>query len=156
MQNHFSQRQFGNHCWRRKLKYCERPPKKESAFILYRDIFFSGEGRARRRCPPGNVNFFPSATASAIVDYMSATLRVDETETLMIPGTLLPTSTPGASYEVQVLPQGIVLSPKNESEHFWKTATKEEWLTRFSEWVQGHKGGPGLSDAATSRASIYE
>jgi hypothetical protein len=40
---------------------------------------------------------------------------------------------------------------------FYETATTEEWLVAFREWVDSHRGlnFPSLSDEAISRESIY-
>jgi hypothetical protein len=40
---------------------------------------------------------------------------------------------------------------------FYETATPEEWVTAFTEWVASHRGLnlPSLSDEAISRESIY-
>jgi hypothetical protein len=40
---------------------------------------------------------------------------------------------------------------------FYETATPEEWIVAFREWVESHRGlnFPSLSDEAISRESIY-
>lgn len=40
---------------------------------------------------------------------------------------------------------------------FYETATPEEWVIAFREWVESHRGLnlPSLSDEAISRESIY-
>ncbi len=45
-----------------------------------------------------------------------------------------------------------------EKEHpFYETATLQEWVAAFQEWVESHRGLnlPTLSDEAISRESIY-
>lgn len=43
---------------------------------------------------------------------------------------------------------------------FWATATREEWLKAWDEFVESQKlrdkGGPALADWAMDRESIYE
>lgn len=44
-----------------------------------------------------------------------------------------------------------------DSRPFYETATTEEWLKSFNEWVGSHdKSAPGLTLADVSRESIYE
>jgi hypothetical protein len=40
---------------------------------------------------------------------------------------------------------------------FYETATPQEWVTAFTEWVESHRelNLPSLSDEAISRSSIY-
>ncbi|MEH2120087.1 hypothetical protein [Nostoc sp.] len=40
---------------------------------------------------------------------------------------------------------------------FYETATSQEWVAAFTEWVESHRGLnlPSLSDEAISRSSIY-
>lgn len=47
--------------------------------------------------------------------------------------------------------------PLNEPLPFWATATKEEWLRAFHEWIESHRGMnlPVLPEEAYSRESIY-
>lgn len=49
-----------------------------------------------------------------------------------------------------------LLQPLNEC-LFYETATTQEWVTAFTEWVESHRGLnlPSLSDEAISRDSIY-
>jgi hypothetical protein len=51
--------------------------------------------------------------------------------------------------EEQLLPGG--------EKPFWATATTDEWLRAFDEWVGSHAGStaPPLLDGAISRAEIY-
>lgn len=44
-----------------------------------------------------------------------------------------------------------------EERPFYETATTEEWLKEFNEWVASHDpNGPGLTLDDVSRESIYE
>lgn len=47
--------------------------------------------------------------------------------------------------------------PSPFDEHFFNTATDDEWIASFKEWSQSHKSRnlPVLSDEAMSRDSIY-
>jgi hypothetical protein len=47
-------------------------------------------------------------------------------------------------------------TPTTTTEPFWKTATPEEWVKAFNEWIDSLPPGPGLSDWAVSRDSIYD
>ncbi|MGL4618111.1 hypothetical protein [Chroococcidiopsis sp.] len=44
-----------------------------------------------------------------------------------------------------------------EERPFYETATPQEWVSAFREWVESHRGLnlPPLSDEAISRESIY-
>ena len=46
---------------------------------------------------------------------------------------------------------------KPKERHFQETATPEEWVKAFREWVESHRGRnyPPLSDEDISRESIY-
>lgn len=46
---------------------------------------------------------------------------------------------------------------KTKERHFQETATPEEWIKAFREWVESHRGRnyPPLSDEDISRESIY-
>lgn len=45
---------------------------------------------------------------------------------------------------------------KPEEKPFWETATPEEWIAAFNKWIDELPPGPGLSDWAVSRDSIYD
>ena len=44
------------------------------------------------------------------------------------------------------------------ADHFYETATDEEWIAAFREWSESHRGKniPVLSEEAISRESIYD
>ncbi|PSB49209.1 hypothetical protein C7B80_03150 [Cyanosarcina cf. burmensis CCALA 770] len=44
-----------------------------------------------------------------------------------------------------------------EERPFYETATSQEWVSAFREWVESHRGwnAPLLADKAISRESIY-
>ncbi len=47
--------------------------------------------------------------------------------------------------------------PSPYADHFYETATDEEWIAAFREWSDSHRGKniPVLSDEAMSRETIY-
>lgn len=49
------------------------------------------------------------------------------------------------------------LVPSQQERPLYETATPEEWIVAFREWVESHRGlnFPSLSDEAISRESIY-
>ena len=49
-----------------------------------------------------------------------------------------------------------LVQPSTER-HFYETATPQEWVAAFTEWVESHQelNLPSLSDEAISRSSIY-
>lgn len=49
----------------------------------------------------------------------------------------------------------IVLRPAGNASR-WDSSTPEERAEEFRRWALSHRGGPGLSDEAISRESIYD
>ena len=49
----------------------------------------------------------------------------------------------------------IVLRPAGGASR-WDSSTPEERAEEFRRWALSHRGGPGLSDEAISRESIYD
>ncbi len=49
------------------------------------------------------------------------------------------------------------VAPEIRQKHFQETATPQEWISAFREWVESHQNLnlPSLSDEAISRESIY-
>jgi len=86
---------------------------------------------------------------------MQKMLKVDSEGALRLPPDLLGNARPDTTYVVEKYNNKITLYPA-EREPLWKTATDEEWITAFLAWVHSHKEGPGLSDEAISRDSIYD
>jgi hypothetical protein len=89
---------------------------------------------------------------------MRATLQADEKGELHIPASLLPEAAPLAKYDVEEKAGQIIIAKKQASEEkpIWETASPEERVKALREWVAGLPPGPGLSDYAVSRESIYD
>jgi hypothetical protein len=89
---------------------------------------------------------------------MRATLQADEKGALHIPASLLPQSAPLAEYDIEEKAGQIVIAKKHASGEraFWETASPEQRVKALREWVDGLPPGPGLSDYAVSRDSIYD
>ena len=83
-------------------------------------------------------------------------LEVNDAGGLTVPASLLPVATPHSRYVVLADGKQIILAPASEQEPFWKTASTEEWLASFNDWIARHHDGRGLSREAVSRESIYE
>ena len=50
----------------------------------------------------------------------------------------------------------VTLTPKEEAKPFWATASPEERVADFRQWVASHTDGPNLPAEALRRESIYE
>lgn len=87
---------------------------------------------------------------------MSQTVEVNKEGTLLIPADVLEQMKPHTRFIVEVDQDRMVLRPENKEQPFWVTARPEEWVKDFRQWVASHKGGPGLSDEAVSRESMYD
>jgi hypothetical protein len=94
---------------------------------------------------------------------MSTTVQADETGNLHLPSSLLPGSEPLASYHVETEGSRIVISKEPErtteaesqSPPLWQRAP-EERIKALREWLADLPPGPGLSDYAVSRDSMYD
>jgi len=100
---------------------------------------------------------------------MSAIIQISESGTIQLPRDLLAQVRCGKPYLVQVEKATLKLTPSDEPEPsaappptpapdkpFWATATTEEWLAAFHEWVDSHKDGPGLPAEALRRETMYD
>jgi hypothetical protein len=83
-------------------------------------------------------------------------LETDEAGTLKIPAAFLPNPSPHTQYSVTRSGESVILKPADPSNDFWQKLTPAERAQKFLEWVDSHKDGPGLSDWAVSRDSIYD
>jgi virulence-associated protein VagC len=83
-------------------------------------------------------------------------IQTDETGTLRIPATFLPNPSPHTQYSVTRSGESVIIKPAARPRDFWLKLTPAERAQKFIEWVDSHKGGPGLSDWAVSRDSIYD
>jgi hypothetical protein len=63
---------------------------------------------------------------------------------------------PNTVYKVERQGKVLKLEPESATEPFWKTATHEEWVEAVNELLDSLPPGPGLSDWAVSRDSIYD
>ena len=89
---------------------------------------------------------------------MSTTVQADEMGRLLLPAALLPGSEPKATYRVEEESGRIIISKEKSKERdrpFWKRATASERVKALDDWIGSMPPGPGLSDYAVSRDSIY-
>ena len=86
---------------------------------------------------------------------MEQVVEVNEDGALYLPAELIGHAEPHTRYVVEPQGESFVLRPEGKPQPFWKTATPEERVKRFEEWVSSHKEGPNLPDEALSRESIY-
>jgi hypothetical protein len=81
-------------------------------------------------------------------------IRRDENGDVKIPKEFLDDAETVFSLERQG--KAIRLEPGHVSHSLWETASKEEWLEAFNNWVKKNSGSYGLSPADISRDSIYD
>jgi hypothetical protein len=83
-------------------------------------------------------------------------LEINQQGVLQIPSEMLPDSQPHTRYQVEVQGEILILRPE-QNQPLWQTATPEQRVARFREWVTQAKRpvSPTLSDEATSRETIY-
>lgn len=84
-------------------------------------------------------------------------LEINQQGVLQIPSDLLPYIKPHTRYTVEIQGETLILRPQ-PNEPFWQTATPEQRVAKFREWVTQTKRpvSPPLSDEAISRESIYD
>ena len=87
---------------------------------------------------------------------MSSIVEVSESGTLQLPAEILQAIAPNTRFVVEVESDRLILSPVPPEQPFWATATPEERVERFHQWVQSHKDGPNLPDEALRRENIYD
>jgi hypothetical protein len=88
---------------------------------------------------------------------MSTTkVKTDENGNVLLTKQLAPELEPNTVYTVERQGKAIRLEPIPTTEPFWKTATKEQRLKALKDWLDSLPPGPGLSDWAVSRDSIYD
>lgn len=91
---------------------------------------------------------------------MSLIVEVSESGTLQLPAEILQAIGSNTRFVVEVDSVGkqyrLILSPVPPEQPFWATATPEERVERFHQWVQSHKGGANLPDEALRRENIYD
>jgi len=86
---------------------------------------------------------------------MEQVVEVNEDGALYLPAELIGYVEPHTRYRVEPQGEALLLRPEAGFQPFWMTATPEERVKRFEEWVSSHKDGPNLPDEAISRESIY-
>lgn len=86
---------------------------------------------------------------------MDKILETDADGIISVPPEVLGRTTPHMRYIVEYQANGILLRPEKQAP-VWKTAPIAEWVDVFSQWISSHSTGPGLSDAAISRDTIYD
>ena len=95
---------------------------------------------------------------------MSSIVEVSESGTLQLPAEILQAIGTNTRFvvEVESVPDSgkkqyrLILSPVPPEQPFWATATPEERVERFHQWVQSHKDSPNLPDEALRRENIYD
>lgn len=90
---------------------------------------------------------------------MSTVLKADDQGNLLLPPSVLPDSEPLGSYRIETFAGKLIIAKEERqrdgSEPLWKLPP-EERVKAFLEWVGSFPSGPGLSDYAVSRDSIYD
>ena len=87
---------------------------------------------------------------------MSLVVELDEKGELHLPSAMLPGAVPHARYQVEVQGRQVVLSPQHSGEGLWQKASPRERAADILQWAASHQNGPGLSDEAVGRESIYD
>jgi hypothetical protein len=86
---------------------------------------------------------------------MTFIVEINETGTLQLPEEVLQAIPPHTRFQIEVTSDNrLILSPLPPEQPFWATATPEERVERFMEWVQSHKNGANLPDEALRRENI--
>ena len=87
---------------------------------------------------------------------MSQVVEFNEEGTLRLPPEVIEQVKPHKRFAVEVDNGTLILRPETKEQPFWATATPEEWVKEFRQWVASHKDGPNLPLEALSRESIYD
>ena len=87
---------------------------------------------------------------------MSHIVEVSDEGTIHLPSDVLEQVKPHTRFAVEVHNGIVVLHSTDTEKPFWATATPKERAEDLRQWVANHKGGPGLSDEAVSRESMYD
>ncbi len=87
---------------------------------------------------------------------MEQVVEVNEDGALYLPPEIIGHARPHSRYVVEAQGEALLLRPETDSQPFWATATPEERVKRFLDWVASHEDGPNLPDESLSRESIYE
>ncbi|NBD32815.1 MAG: hypothetical protein GVY17_07600 [Cyanobacteria bacterium] len=87
---------------------------------------------------------------------MTFIVEINETGTLQLPEEVLQAIIPPHTrFQVEVTSdKRLTLSHLPPEQPFWATATPEEQVERFMEWVRSRKNGANLPDEALRRENI--
>ncbi len=83
-------------------------------------------------------------------------IKTDENGNVLLTKELVEELEPNTVYKIERQGKAIRLEPEPTTEPFWKTATHEEWVKAVNDLLDSLPPGPGLSDWAVSRDSIYD
>ena len=87
---------------------------------------------------------------------MSQVFEVNDDGNLTLPGSVLRAAKPHTRYEVDVQGNALVLRPVGQ-EPLWMSASADEWIDAFLNWVNGPRpAAPLLPDEVLRRESIYD
>jgi hypothetical protein len=87
---------------------------------------------------------------------MHSIVEISDEGILRLPDDVLQALQPNTRFAVEVINDRVILSPASAVQPFWATATPEERVERWHQWVQSHKEGANLPDEALRRENIYD
>ena len=90
---------------------------------------------------------------------MSHTVEVNEEGELHLPAEILKQVKPHKRFVVEVSDGTLILRPETKEQPFWATASPEEWVEHFHQWlasIRARESGPPLPDEALRRENIYD
>ncbi|MDB9315950.1 hypothetical protein PN462_22750 [Spirulina sp. CS-785/01] len=90
---------------------------------------------------------------------MTPIVEISETGTLQLPKEFVQLLSPHTRFRVELENENrLILSPLPPEQPFWATASPEERVKHWQQWVRSHnnKNSPNLSDEALRRENIYE
>jgi hypothetical protein len=87
---------------------------------------------------------------------MHQIVEVNEEGGLYLPSEVLGNVEPHTRYILEARNGSLTLTPLDQEQPFWATATPEERARAFQEWAMNLPEAPALPDEAFSRDSIYD
>jgi len=75
---------------------------------------------------------------------------------IQLPANVLEQIKPLSRFELETQDGTLILRPAEREPYFWETATPEEWVANFRQWVASHKDGPNLPAEAFRRENMYD
>jgi Asp-tRNA(Asn)/Glu-tRNA(Gln) amidotransferase B subunit len=87
---------------------------------------------------------------------MSRIVEVNEEGASHLPPEVLGHAKPRTRYLVEAQGETLILRLAENQQPFWATATPEEWVADFRQWVASHRTGPKLPDEALRRETMYD